>query len=97
VLNFHSVEELIGTLKLLELNDLLVVCYYWKQNCYACHRCEPFLTLKHLIRHPTTKLHRQPIEPLACAYAQPPGEWCHEAPALRSWFSKTPACTQKQS
>lgn len=41
VLNIHCLEELLLTLKQLELSDTLVVCYYWKFNCYACKSVAP--------------------------------------------------------
>eukprot|EP00241_Pyramimonas_parkeae_P012575 CAMPEP_0114226634 /NCGR_PEP_ID=MMETSP0058-20121206/1341_1 /TAXON_ID=36894 /ORGANISM="Pyramimonas parkeae, CCMP726" /LENGTH=269 /DNA_ID=CAMNT_0001337381 /DNA_START=162 /DNA_END=971 /DNA_ORIENTATION=+ len=41
VLNMHSVEELLATLRILELEDMLVLCFYTKNNCYACHSVQP--------------------------------------------------------
>jgi hypothetical protein len=58
VLNIHCLEELLLTLKQLELDDTLVVCYYWKFNCYACNSVSP------KVRPPLTQQTTLPSEPL---------------------------------
>jgi len=41
MLELHSLEELLQTLKLLELSGKLVLCYYWRESCYACRSVGP--------------------------------------------------------
>eukprot|EP00238_Polyblepharides_amylifera_P008980 CAMPEP_0196583410 /NCGR_PEP_ID=MMETSP1081-20130531/43505_1 /TAXON_ID=36882 /ORGANISM="Pyramimonas amylifera, Strain CCMP720" /LENGTH=296 /DNA_ID=CAMNT_0041904297 /DNA_START=185 /DNA_END=1072 /DNA_ORIENTATION=- len=43
VLNIHSVQELVLTMRMREMQDGLVALWFWKFACYACHSVTPKL------------------------------------------------------
>ncbi|KAK3247907.1 hypothetical protein CYMTET_42607 [Cymbomonas tetramitiformis] len=43
LIQIHSTEELQQAMQSLETANVLVACYFWKENCYACHSVVPKL------------------------------------------------------